>query len=278
MDYFSAAQNLKSENREFVTVTLVARKGSVPQDPGAKMLVTKEGLYSGTVGGGKVELNAIQHGQGLIKRNEKKPELIKWNLQRDFGMSCGGEVEFLFEYHSNAEIEIAIFGAGHIAQALVRILSLFPFRVHVFDSRSEWVERIPESPNIRKKLVSDPAEEIQKLHPEAYFLVMTQGHATDFPILKEIFQVHPRTFFVGVIGSELKGKKIRAELREIGISAECVERLHCPMGLKLGTNQPAEIAISVLAQVLQERDRQKLAAAGRSATTAARILGLEAGK
>jgi len=86
-------------------------------------------------------------------------------------------------------------------------------------------------------------------------LRMTMGHATDRPILEEIFRQNRVFPFLGVIGSKAKRAVILKELAAAGIPKEIAGSFHCPIGLELGTNQPGEIAISVVAQLIQERDR-----------------------
>ena len=84
---------------------------------------------------------------------------------------------------------------------------------------------------------------------------MTMGHATDRPILEEIFRQGREFPFLGVIGSKAKRAVLLKELAAAGIPAEQAGTFHCPIGLDIGTNQPGEIAISVVAQLIQERDR-----------------------
>ena len=121
---------LEETGDAFVCVTLADARGSVPQEPGAKMLVTGEGRACGTIGGGRVEEAAIKHARELLAdSSEISCELIEWNLQRDIGMTCGGVVKFFFEVFRPCSWPIAIFGAGHVAQALVRILASLSCRV-----------------------------------------------------------------------------------------------------------------------------------------------------
>ena len=98
------------------------------------------------------------------------------------------------------------------------------------------------------------AAEAEGADAHAYVLVMTQGHGHDVPILTRLLG-RARPPFVGVIGSDVKGQALRRELAEAGVSRELCERIRCPVGLPLGSNDPAEIAVSVAAQLLQERDR-----------------------
>ncbi len=239
-----------------VLVMLLETKGSAPQTSGAKMLVREQGLPTGTVGGGKIEAAAIRFARELLPGDGPGVELreVEWNLQRDIGMTCGGAVRLLFHVRRFSAWTIAVFGAGHIAQALVPVLQTLDAAVLCFDTRQEWLERIPRHPRFTARLVENPAEAVGELPERAFVLSITQGHATDVPVLIEAFRrgCFP---FIGCIGSEVKARKLRGELEAAGISREEVARLKCPLGLPIGGNDPAEIAISIAAQLLQERDR-----------------------
>ncbi len=242
----------------FVCVTLVQAVGSTPQDAGSKMLVTAAGLSSGTVGGGKVELKALEHARAMLAQsaNQSPPtELVEWNLKRDVGMTCGGSVKLFFETYNHSDWRIVVFGAGHVATAVVECLAPLDCHVTCVDSRTEWLDRIPPRTRLRKIESNDPRQLVAELPSDAFVVCMTMGHATDRPILAEIFR-QGRVFpFLGVIGSKAKRAVLIKELTADGIAPETAEQFHCPIGLELGTNQPGEIAISVVAQLIQERDR-----------------------
>jgi xanthine dehydrogenase accessory factor len=255
---WQTATGLAESGEPFVLVTLVAQKGSSPQEPGAKAVITSSGLAAGTVGGGKIEARAIDRAREILHQlspvRPQAPRLEIWNLQRDIGMTCGGEVTLLFECHPVRPWSVAIFGAGHVGQALVRVLSPLDCRITVADSRPEWLEKLPPNPKLRAKCHADPRALVAEIGAHGFYVVMTMGHATDVPVLAEIFRRFPEAPFVGVMGSDVKGEKIRRELLELGIPADAIERLRCPIGLSLGTNAPAEIALSVAAQLIQVRD------------------------
>ncbi len=252
--HFSRIQQLMAEARSFVSVTLVQSKGQAPQDPSAKMLVTSEGLLEGTVGGGKIEAKAISFGQQLLAA-DGLPVMMTWNLQTDIGMSCGGEVSLFFEAHCAERWPVAIFGAGHVAQAVVRLMMQLDCTLTCMDPRADWLEKLPDSPRLKKILHPHPAELAASLPVNSFILVMTQGHATDFPILKSILsRLEPP--YIGVIGSDVKAMKLRKELAETGVPANRIEHLYCPVGLPLGNNSPEEIAISVAAQLIKVRDER----------------------
>lgn len=98
------------------------------------------------------------------------------------------------------------------------------------------------------------AHEVQNLPAGCFLLSMTQGHSTDLPVLKAAFERAASLALIGVIGSDVKAKKIKTELQEQGVSADLVSRLACPLGLPIGNNTPPEIAVSICAQLLTVRD------------------------
>ncbi len=252
---------LERDGRAFVLVTLVEAIGSVPQDTGAKMLVSPAGLHSGTIGGGRVEAKALALAQELLAKNEAAPLFVAWTLKGDVGMTCGGNVKLYFEPHpaGGAAWTIAIFGAGHVAQALVPVLAPLPCRLVLFDSRPDWLARLPRFANFSVTQLADLAPAVDSLPADAFVICMTQGHATDRPILHRALTT--RQFpFLGVIGSAAKAAVLRRELLAEGLAPALAEKFHCPIGLDFGTNHPHEIALSIAAQLLTERDRLTRAA------------------
>lgn len=140
---------LARSHEAFVSVTMVEAVGSTPQDAGSKMLVTAEGLAFGTVGGGKVEHKAIGHAQQMLAQrgsDAQANELVEWNLQRDVGMTCGGVVKLYFETYNHCDWRVVVFGAGHVAGALIQCLSLLDCQVTCVDPRQEWLDKIARFP------------------------------------------------------------------------------------------------------------------------------------
>jgi xanthine dehydrogenase accessory factor len=260
----------------FVCVTLVEAVGSTPQDAGSKMLVTAEGLVTGTVGGGRVEAKAIDLARRMLAAQDKEarrqgdkvssessphlpvsppPCLVEWNLKRDVGMTCGGTVKLFFETYNHCDWRIVVFGAGHVASAVIQCLGQLDCQVTCIDPRGEWLDKIADQPRLRKIRCDEPRTLVAELPSDSFVVCMTMGHATDRPILEEIFR-RGRTFpFLGVIGSRAKRAVLEKELAAAGIRAEQAAAFHCPIGLDIGTNQPGEIAVSLVAQLIQERDR-----------------------
>jgi xanthine dehydrogenase accessory factor len=272
-----SAGRAAGEGEPFVSVTLVDVLASAPANVGAKMLVTRAGLYHGSVGGGKIEAKAIAEAVSMLNEpsgagDARRPtRFVEWNLQRDVGMTCGGVVRLFFERYNVATWPIVIFGAGHCAQALVRVLLSLQCHITVIDPRDEWLSRLPQDAGAKLRAVKadrPPKEYIGDLPMNAFVVLMTMGHASDQPILAEILRTRggvggvpadrPAFPYVGVIGSEAKASALKRGLVGLGIPEEDATpgaRYLCPIGLPIGTNDPAEIAISIAGQLLQVRDR-----------------------
>lgn len=254
--YIEKLAELDRSGKPFVSVTMVEAIGSTPQDVGSRMLVDSDGLAFGTVGGGRVERKAIEVAQQLLERRDvaRPTMLADWNLQNDVGMTCGGVVRLFFETFNVRHWHIVIFGAGHVAQALVRCLLTLDCQVTCIDQRDDWLSRLPQAPKLDIRHRPDPREEVDTLDDDDFIICMTMGHRTDRPILERIFQNNRQFQFLGVIGSRSKRKVLVRELIDAGIDAARAEAFECPIGLPIGNNQPAEIAISIVAQLLQARD------------------------
>lgn len=243
-----------------VLVILVEALGSTPQDTGAKMLVNPAGLLTGTVGGGKIEAKAIALAQALLAAGATAPQFVNWTLKTDVGMTCGGSVKLYFEPHpaggAGSAWPIWIFGAGHVVQALVPVLAPLDCALTVVDPRRDWLDRLPRAARLRCLAAEQPADLVSAMPDGAYLLCLTQGHASDRPVLRRALA--EREFpFVGVIGSEAKAEILRRELIADGLPPARARHFHCPIGLPFGSNHLHEIALSIAAQLLTVRDQLK---------------------
>ena len=244
----------------FVVVTVVDTSGSVPQDQGNKIVVTEDGLKFGTVGGGKVEARAIAEAQEMLQDAQaKNTKFVNWSLSRDIGMTCGGSVKMFLEVFNRCQWHIALFGAGHCAQALIGVLLRLDCHITCYDTRSHWLERMPQADKLTTVLSTDLPAEIGQLDGRQFVILMTMGHTTDMPILLQLLRHFEQKKFpyIGVIGSAAKAARLRAGIKQAGLPESLTKAFNCPMGLPVGSNDPQEIAISIAAQLLQVRDKLK---------------------
>lgn len=251
--FFEALNELAESGAPFAAVTVVDTMGSTPQDRGAKMLVTEEGRVFGTVGGGKIEVRCIDEAKKMLTDDAApKTRFYQWSLEKDIGMTCGGIVRVYFEAFNVTRWNIVVFGAGHVAHAVIDVLSRLDCRITCIDPREEWLARVPASPKVKKIHATEMPSQVASIPENSFVLLMTMGHTTDKPILIEILRT--RTFpYLGVIGSNAKAKRLRQDVLDAGLPQESTKAFFCPVGLEIGSNHPHEIAVSVAAQMIQIR-------------------------
>lgn len=168
---------------------------------------------------------------------------------------------FWRESYGDDHTSVLLFGAGHVARAVVLALAPLPFAVRWIDSRQEAFPRhIPA--NATPVLTDDLQGEIARAPWDALVLVMTHDHALDLAITTAALQ--RRFMFVGLIGSGTKRARFERRLRALGTPEERIRSLVCPIGLPgIASKEPASIAASVAAQLLVERERVALSREGR---------------
>jgi len=251
-------ERLHREGVPFCVITIVDGRGSIPQIVGATAIFTRDGLSYGTVGGGALEAACREEARELLAAAEPvRNRFRRCNLQRDLGMTCGGEVALYYEVHRRElDWNIVIFGAGHVAQSLCRFLVELDCRLTCVDTRAEWLDRLPRSSKLAPIRVSDFSEGVDQIVPGADVIVMTMGHGSDLPILKALAARDSVIGHLGVIGSDAKAQIVRRELAEAGVPRAFIDRIVCPVGDKLGNNTPAEIAVGIVSQLLRLRQTE----------------------
>lgn len=254
--WIEALATLAAAEEPAVLVTVLREEGSTPRGVGAKMVVTEEAFY-GSVGGGHLELEALKESRALLlaEREGAKAERLRLHefaLGPHLGQCCGGRVTLLLEAVLPSRWRVAIFGAGHVGKALVRLLGDLPCSVTWVDGReAEFPKELP--PRVRRVVTEAAAEEVRSLPAGADVLVMTHSHALDFEIVEAVLRRGDQ-HYLGLIGSATKRARFEQKLLARGASAELLGRLTCPIGLPgVGGKEPAEIAIAVAAELLKLR-------------------------
>jgi xanthine dehydrogenase accessory factor len=249
-EVFTALAEALDRGEEVALVTITSALGSTPQRVGAKMLVYADGRTVGTIGGGCYENDAFWKAREAI--TARKPLNVKYELSDDFaeesGLICGGQMEVFIEPVEPAP-EVYVFGAGHVGYFLTRMAHETGFRVHVIDDREKFASADRFSDGI-EVIVDDIPTWLQqhRLPSTAYAVVVTRGHRHDLDALRALAPANLR--YVGLIGSRAKVKRIYDALREEGMSAEALGRVHAPIGLDIGAITPQEIAVSILAELI----------------------------
>jgi xanthine dehydrogenase accessory factor len=242
-------------------VTIVETRGSVPRASGSKMLVYSDGKVSGTIGGGKFESLVATEARKQI--SEKRPALKTYSLHEfspeSFGAICGGESTVFIEPQVLNEA-IYLIGAGHCALAIGKLAVECGLSVTVVDDRSECLESFP--PQVL--VISDvPAAEFIRNRcwqgDEALVLV-SRNHDLDREALQAAVAFE-EIGYLGMIGSARKVQQVFERLMKAGTTEEMLKKVYAPIGLDINADAPAEIAVSVMAEilaVLRKRDAKHL--------------------
>ncbi|TVQ71145.1 MAG: xanthine dehydrogenase accessory protein XdhC [Oceanospirillales bacterium] len=242
------AQCQKSDTAH-VLVTVIGTAGSVPRNSGTKMLVTADELFD-TIGGGNLELHAVEQARELINEQITGQRLVKYPLAAVLGQCCGGHATLLFESFCQTSQTLWLFGAGHVGSALVKILNELPLNVHWVDTRAEQFPKDID-PAIQCHHPDDPTDVFTQINPNAILLIMTHSHDQDYRICEQaLSQQHQG--FIGLIGSKTKAARFRHRLRHAGLSQTAIDAIESPVGLsEIGGKRPMEVAVSIAARIIQ---------------------------
>jgi xanthine dehydrogenase accessory factor len=156
----------------------------------------------------------------------------------------------------NPAPQLFIFGAGHIGTVLSQIVKTMEFNVTVIDNRPEFAnkDRLPWVDDVIPGEYQDAIEKLE-FNESTYVVILTHKHAHDFEVIQECLK-KPHCY-VGMIGSKKKVETVFSNLRKKGVSDEVIESIHAPIGMEIAANTPAEIAISISAQLVVVRNQGK---------------------
>ncbi len=231
-------------------MTVVRSQGSTPQRAGAKMLVFADGRTVGTIGGGCYENDAFWKAREAIASG--RSTLLHYELNDDFaqenGLICGGRMDVHIDPLTPSP-HLYVIGAGHVGWHLARMASEAGFRLHVVDDREKFAnrERFPSADDVITAPIPEWLHSADIPAP-AFVVVVTRGHQHDLDAMRALAARDLR--YLGLIGSRAKVARINDMLLSEGMPAECLERVHAPIGLDIGAVTPVEIAISILAELI----------------------------
>ncbi|XOV77960.1 MAG: xanthine dehydrogenase accessory protein XdhC [Aestuariibacter sp.] len=250
-NWIDALSLCQKQAQSYVLITVLEQSGSAPRNAGTKMLVTDDDVYD-TIGGGNLEFQVMRNARELLNKKESGIFQENYPLSAKLGQCCGGAVTVLFEVQIKQRQHIALFGAGHVAQALIPILVQLPVHIHWFDEREEMPMQAPAN-NVSGYLTDSSADEIKYLPENTLVLVMTHNHQLDFDIVHAAV-ARPDIHFVGMIGSQTKAKRFTYRLRQREVSEDNIKKLICPVGnLDVPGKSPIEVAVSISAQIIAYR-------------------------
>ncbi len=263
----------------YVLVTVLKSAGSTPRDSGTKMVVTSDNFFD-TIGGGHLEYEAVSKAREFLVKGKSCQEIVSYPLSSKLGQCCGGAVKLLFEVMLSHQQRIAVFGGGHVAQALIPILAQLPLQISWIDSRENMFDKdslyqdsraglalsslgdkaqqIADSYNNVNAIMDDePSNQITHLAPNSWVVILTHNHQLDYLLVSEALK-HGKLDFIGMIGSKTKAKRFVTRLIHRGFTKQQAKQLVSPIGLAgIQGKRPIEVAVSISAQIIGLMGNQK---------------------
>jgi len=246
-----ASLNLSQQGKGYVLITIVGVTGSTPRNSGTKMVVSQNEIFD-TIGGGHLEFKAIKFAKQLLNSNKDCQQIEHFQLGSQLGQCCGGNASVLFECFAANTINIAVFGAGHVGQALIPILAGLPCHTTWVDSRAEQFPANTEHfANITKLVTDEPASEVAAMPTNTLYVVMTHNHQLDFEISHEVLK-REDFHYLGLIASDTKWRRFQQRYKHREVSSQLVERMNCPIGLEQVLGKlPMEVAVSISGAIIE---------------------------
>lgn len=244
-----------------VMVLVVTTQASSPQVPGARMLVNRDGIIGGTVGGGTVEKLAVDHCLKMLDHSIST-DFVSYDMNQGTpgtiatGMLCGGTISMFFE-RIESTARLIMYGCGHIGGILAPMAAQCGFRVLAIDQRPEMADPARFFSPVAEinVLCAHPVEHAATLSFQTSdsIVIMTHNHQFDAAVLKALTSRMTETTmpgYLGMIGSSRKVAVILEKLRQETIDETVLSRIRTPIGLKTGGDSPGEIAVSIMAEIL----------------------------
>jgi xanthine dehydrogenase accessory factor len=244
--------------REAVVVEVAAFKGSVPRETGTRLLVAADAV-AGTIGGGHLELQAIDTARQMLRGGGPAAREQSIALGPSLGQCCGGALTLRYAMldartpwpEVAPRFVLQLYGAGHVGRAIVALLADLPCQVTWIDERESEFPSCVEPPHIERLCVEPVEAEVAQAPPGAFYLVLTHSHELDQRIAEAILRRGDFGWF-GLIGSATKRARFEHRFAQRGIGADTVARMVCPIGVPgIAGKEPEVIALAVVAQLLQ---------------------------
>jgi xanthine dehydrogenase accessory factor len=288
------AEQLLTDKKPAIVITLVAVSGSAPREAGAKMLIWN-GAQTGTIGGGELEFRLQKLAKEMLQQPSMRPVLQDFPLGPVLGQCCGGFVTAMLEplgTHcfgdekmsvrtclasgektlitvdgDNAEITVCASKKYVVEPPRDKQTSIYLFGAgHIgaalakilldMDVDLHWIDNRKEMLE-PVQVCKDPVQQAKQAPDNALFVIVTHSHDLDYKLCRCIL-AKSQIRFCGLIGSDTKRARFIQRLQKDGISEKQIGQLTCPVGLDgIGGKHPTEIAVAITGQLLQKMKERK---------------------
>ena len=241
-DIFRAVLALKDKGRRGTLVTILTDHPRYP-DGKRKVLLCDDGSTVGSLGDSALEAFVTERGWDVLQGEDFAAV--------DYRTEAGDTLQLFMEPVLPTPT-VYVFGGGHVSFFIVQAAKLAGFKVKVIDDRPAFAnkERFPQADDTIV-MEFDEVRDTFDFGQDDYVVLVTRGHQHDQQILEQIYDCDAR--YLGMIGSKSKISKMWKRLEAKGIDASYLERVHAPIGLNIGADNPEEISISVVGELIMER-------------------------
>ncbi|CBG90112.1 XdhC family protein [Citrobacter rodentium] len=252
MTIFEEAARLEKQNRPFALAQIVDSRGSTPRHS-AQMLIRDDGSIVGTIGGGMVERKVIA--EALEALREKASRMFHGRMARSgsdaVGSDCGGAMSVYISVHGLRQ-KLWLIGAGHVNRAIAQSAARLGFDIYVGDIYPESLnpDCFPASAHLIQAASFAEVIDNMAMQPEDFVLIATNNQ--DREALDKL--ISRPVAWLGLLASRRKVQVFIRQMRENGVAEEDISRLRAPVGYDIGAETPDEIAVSVLAELLQVKN------------------------
>ena len=248
--WIETVSNLLQDNEDFIVATIVDSNSEI--EFSSKKFVYLDGTLSPNIGDKKISSLITKSAKDLLLLSDS-PTIVQFENQ------SGALTEVCFEKVLTSEVQpVVIFGAGHISRALMPILINLPIKIYWVDDRAEQFDKYQGDTSQIDIICDDFVQSIPDLPDSSYCLVITYSHQIDFEICEKMITQNNFSY-LGMIGSEIKGKKFRDRFHQKNFSEEVINKFICPIGDKQKfLKSPAAIAVTIAMDLINfiEHKRQ----------------------
>lgn len=265
-EFYDRLGALSRDGTPFVVATITGTSGSSPRKVGAKMLVLQDGEVVETIGGGVLERQVISDALDALRAGRSCVRTYELRQQGEHALDalCGGEATLFLDVHA-PQRTLLVVGAGHVGGKLATLAKLLDYRVVVVDSRADMVarERLPAADEL---ICGDPAQlpALVPLTERVSVVIVTHDHRHDADALRAVLD--SPAGYIGMMGSAAKIRTIFGRLREEGVDPSALDRVHAPIGIDIGAQTPAELALCIMAEIVADGYARAEEAAAPAAT------------
>ncbi len=232
-----------------VMATVVRTEHSVPRHAGAKMLVYADGRQLGTIGGGEMESRVRDAAADALATG--RPTSLEFDLvdpaQGDAGV-CGGSATIYLEPFM-PQPHLLVIGCGHVGAAVVELAHWLGFRVTAMDDRADVADAtvLPDADIVLAGPLRESLQQVV-IDDATHVVLVTRNVTVDAEVLPIVFESPARS--IGVMGSTRRWATTRDKLADAGIADEQLDRVISPIGLDINAETPAEIALSIMTEIV----------------------------